>query len=50
MRAVVLEQGDAPLDGPAAEGVITRAMLARAQALVVVNSLRGVLPARLKPA
>ncbi|AOY92806.1 aminodeoxychorismate synthase component I [Cupriavidus sp. USMAA2-4] len=50
MRAVVLEQGDALLDGPAAEGVITRAMLARAQALVVVNSLRGVLPACLKPA
>jgi len=50
MRAVVLAQGDALLDGPAAEGVVTREMLARAQTLVAVNSLRGVLRAQLKPA
>jgi para-aminobenzoate synthetase/4-amino-4-deoxychorismate lyase len=50
MRAVVLEAGGAALGTPGetvAQAVVTRAMLARAQAIVVVNALRGVLPARL---
>ncbi|WP_348635698.1 aminodeoxychorismate synthase component I [Cupriavidus sp. AcVe19-1a] len=50
MRAVVLEQGGAALGAPGEaveEGVITRAMLARADAVVVVNALRGALPATL---
>ncbi|MNM62120.1 hypothetical protein D3C81_734350 [compost metagenome] len=50
MRAVVLEQGGAALGAPGAaveEGVITRAMLARADAVVVVNALRGAMPATL---
>jgi len=48
MRAVVLEQGDALLDGPAREGIVTRAMLMRAQAIVAVNSLRGAMRATLR--
>ncbi len=50
MRAVVLEQGGAALGAPGEtveEGVITRAMLARADAVVVVNALRGAMPATL---
>ncbi|WP_454742240.1 aminodeoxychorismate synthase component I [Cupriavidus necator] len=52
MRAVVLEEGGAALGAPAEtieEAVVTRAMLARAEAIVVVNALRGVLPATLQP-
>jgi len=49
MRAVMLEEGDALFDTPASEAVITRAMLARAESIVVVNALRGAMPAKLKP-
>ncbi|WP_455283865.1 aminodeoxychorismate synthase component I [Cupriavidus necator] len=52
MRAVVLEEGGAALGAPGEtieEAVVTRAMLARAEAIVVVNALRGVLPATLQP-
>lgn len=48
MRAVVLEEGDAVVDDRAQEGVITRGMLARAEAIVVANSLRGAMRARLR--
>ncbi|NOV25261.1 aminodeoxychorismate synthase component I [Cupriavidus necator] len=51
MRAVVLETGSAALGAPGEtveEAVITRAMLARAEAIVLVNALRGVMPARLR--
>ncbi|CAG2129697.1 Isochorismate synthase MenF [Cupriavidus yeoncheonensis] len=48
MRAVVLEEGDALLDGTAREAVVTRAMLMRAQAIVAVNSLRGAMRAVLQ--
>jgi para-aminobenzoate synthetase/4-amino-4-deoxychorismate lyase len=50
MRAVVLEQGGKALGAPGeavTEGVITRAMLARAESVVVVNALRGAIPATL---
>lgn len=49
MRAAILEQGDPLLDGPAREAVITRAMLARAEAVVVANALRGAMRATLAP-
>ncbi|WER45365.1 bifunctional anthranilate synthase component I family protein/class IV aminotransferase [Cupriavidus sp. WKF15] len=48
MRAVMLEHGDALLDGTAREGIVTRAMLMRAQAIVAVNSLRGAMRATLR--
>lgn len=48
MREAVLRDGVVYLGGPAAEGRITRAMLARADAIAVTNALRGVLPATLK--
>jgi len=48
MRAQMLEEGDALLDGAASEGVVTRDMLARAQTIVVVNSLRGAMRAVLR--
>ncbi|CAQ70493.1 Anthranilate/para-aminobenzoate synthase component I [Cupriavidus taiwanensis LMG 19424] len=51
MRAVVLEAGGAALGTPGEqveEAVVTRAMLARAEAIVLVNALRGVMPARLQ--
>lgn len=48
MRAVVLEQGDALVDGTAREGIVTRAMLMRAEAIVAVNSLRGAMRATLR--
>ena len=47
MRATILEHGDPLLDGPVREGVITRAMLARAEAVVVANALRGAMRATL---
>ncbi|NUO84718.1 MAG: aminodeoxychorismate synthase component I, partial [Cupriavidus sp.] len=50
MRAVVLETGGAALGAPAEEieeAVVTRAMLARAEAIVLVNALRGAMPATL---
>jgi para-aminobenzoate synthetase/4-amino-4-deoxychorismate lyase len=50
MRAVVLEEGDPMLDGPAREAVVTRAMLMRAEAVLAVNSLRGVMRASLRQA
>ncbi|QEZ47711.1 chorismate-binding protein [Cupriavidus oxalaticus] len=51
MRAVVLEEGGKALGAPGEsveEGVITRAMLGRADAVVVVNALRGAMPATLR--
>ncbi|QQX83835.1 aminodeoxychorismate synthase component I [Cupriavidus necator] len=50
MRAVVLDEGGAALGAPGeavTEAVITRAMLARAEAIVLVNALRGAMPATL---
>ncbi|WP_349606312.1 MULTISPECIES: bifunctional anthranilate synthase component I family protein/class IV aminotransferase [Cupriavidus] len=52
MRAVVLGEGGAALGAPGEtveEAVVTRAMLARAEAIVVVNALRGAMPATLQP-
>ncbi|WP_224080895.1 chorismate-binding protein [Cupriavidus laharis] len=48
MRAVVLEEGDALLGGPVREGIVTRAMLMRAETIMAVNSLRGVMRATLR--
>ncbi|CAG9178748.1 chorismate-binding protein [Cupriavidus pampae] len=45
MRAHMLAHGDPLLDGPVREATITRAMLARAQQLVVCNALRGAMAA-----
>ncbi|MNT54332.1 hypothetical protein D3C72_1914890 [compost metagenome] len=50
MRAVALDEGGAALGAPGevvTEAVITRAMLARAEAIVLVNALRGAMPATL---
>ncbi|KAI3598827.1 Para-aminobenzoate synthase, aminase component [Cupriavidus necator H850] len=50
MRAVVLDEGGATLGAPGeavTEAVITRAMLARAEAIVLVNALRGAMAATL---
>lgn len=48
MRAVVMEEGDALIDGPVEEAVVTRAMLRRAQAVVIANALRGTMRARVR--
>lgn len=48
MRAVVLEAGDALIDGPVEEGVVTREMVRRAGAIVIANALRGTMRARLR--
>ncbi|RLK44212.1 chorismate-binding protein [Cupriavidus plantarum] len=48
MRAVMLEQGHPLLTTPAREAPITRAMLTRAQQIVVCNALRGAMVAVLK--
>ncbi|WP_066732147.1 aminodeoxychorismate synthase component I [Cupriavidus sp. D384] len=48
MRAVVLEDGDALVDGPVAEAAVTREMVLRAEAIVIANALRGAMPARLR--
>ncbi len=48
MRAALLEEGDTLLGGRAKEAVITREMLLRAQGLVVANSLRGAMRAKLR--
>ncbi|WP_407923190.1 chorismate-binding protein [Cupriavidus agavae] len=50
MRAVVLEEGDARIDGPVAEATITREMVLRADQVVVVNALRGVMRAAVRQA
>jgi len=47
MRAVVLDEGDALVDGPVAEATVTREMLRRAEAIVIANALRGTMRARL---
>jgi para-aminobenzoate synthetase/4-amino-4-deoxychorismate lyase len=47
MRAVVLEEGDALIDGPVLETTVTREMVRRADAIVIANALRGTMPARL---
>ncbi|KWW34680.1 MULTISPECIES: aminodeoxychorismate synthase component I [Cupriavidus] len=47
MRAVVLEEGDALIDGPVQEATVTRDMVQRAEAIVIANALRGTLRARL---
>lgn len=48
MRAVVLEEGDAAIDGPVAEATISREMVLRAEAIVIANALRGTMAARLR--
>ncbi|WP_454764896.1 aminodeoxychorismate synthase component I [Cupriavidus campinensis] len=48
MRAVVMEEGDALVDGPVEEAVVTRAMVLRAEAIVVANALRGTMRARVR--
>lgn len=48
MRAVVLEEGDALIDGPIAEATVTREMVLRAEAIVIANALRGTMRAVLQ--
>ncbi|KAI3594808.1 Para-aminobenzoate synthase, aminase component [Cupriavidus sp. U2] len=48
MRAVVLEAGDALIDGPVAETTVTREAVLRAEAIVIANALRGTMRARLR--
>ncbi len=48
MRAVVLEAGDALIDGPIEQAVVTREMVRRAEAIVIANALRGTMRARLR--
>ncbi|WP_137923245.1 aminodeoxychorismate synthase component I [Cupriavidus sp. 2SB] len=48
MRAVVLEEGDALIDGPVVKATITREMVLRAGQIVLVNALRGVMRAVLR--
>ncbi len=50
MRAVVLEEGDALIDGPVAETTVTREMVLGAEAIVIANALRGTMRARLRDA
>jgi len=47
MRAVVLEEGDALIDGPVGEATVTREMVQRAEAIVIANALRGTMRAHL---
>jgi len=47
MRAVVLEEGDALIDGPVTEATVTREMVQRADAIVIANALRGTMRASL---
>ncbi|ATG19053.1 aminodeoxychorismate synthase component I [Ralstonia pickettii] len=49
MRAVLLEDATPWLDGPLRERVLTRADVARAEAIAVCNALRGVMPAHFEP-
>ena len=48
MRAVVLEEGDALVEGPVTETTVTREMVLRAEAIVIANALRGTMRARLR--
>jgi para-aminobenzoate synthetase/4-amino-4-deoxychorismate lyase len=48
MRAVVLEAGDALIDGPIEQAVVTREMVRHAEAIVIANALRGTMRARLR--
>jgi len=48
MRAVVLEAGDALIDGPIEQAVVTREMVRHAEAIVLANALRGTMRARLR--
>ncbi len=48
MRAVVMEEGDARIDGPVSEATVTRDMVLRAEAIVIANALRGTMGARLR--
>ena len=49
MRAVLLEDATPWLDGPLRERSLTRADVARAEAIAVCNALRGVMPAHFEP-
>jgi len=49
MRAVLLEDATPWLGGPLRERVLTRADVARAEAIAVCNALRGVVPAHFEP-
>jgi len=49
MRAVLLEDATPWLGGPLRERVLTRADVARAEAIAVCNALRGVMPAQFEP-
>ena len=48
MRAVVLEEGNALIDGPVREAAVTREMLLQSEAIVIANALRGTMAARLR--
>ncbi len=48
MRAVVLEAGDALIDGPIEQAVVAREMVRHAEAIVIANALRGTMRARLR--
>lgn len=49
MRAHILAHQQHLLDAPAREAIITRTQLAQAEAILAVNALRGIMPARLIP-
>ena len=49
MRAVLLEDATPWLGAPLRERVLTRADVARAEAVAVCNALRGVVPAYFEP-
>ena len=49
MRGVLLEDATPWLGGPLRERVLTRADVARAEAIAVCNALRGVMPAHFEP-
>ena len=50
MRAVLLKDASPWLGGPLQERLLTRADVARAEAIAVCNALRGVVPAHFEPA
>ncbi|MGT2434266.1 aminotransferase class IV [Cupriavidus basilensis] len=50
MRAVLLKDASPWLDAPLQERLLTRADVARAEAIAVCNALRGVVPAHFEPA
>lgn len=48
MRAVVIEEGDAAIDGPVKEAPVTRDMVLRAESVAIGNALRGVMRVRVR--